>query len=174
MAAAELAPAAGTLWNEEDFMSNATLPETEFPRAMSGYAPSAVEEYVRLANTRVELMQRQIEQQSAMTARLMDEKDRLSAEVQASHQRVSDALDKEVSIASAILMTEQRRVQIEQEMEAERATARAEDERVRAQAQAEAQQTLERARAESELMTMQARRQAETQARQAEEIEQQA
>ena len=152
----------GPYWNEEEFMSNATLPQTEFPRAMSGYAPSAVEEYVRLANSRVELMQRQIEQQSALTTRMTEEKDRLSAELETARRQAADALDKEVSIASAILMTEQRRVQIEQEMEAERAAARAEDERIQAQAQAEA-----------DALMAQARTQAEAQARQVEETERQ-
>ena len=162
LAAADFTPTDGIQWNEEDFMSNATLPQTEFPRAMSGYAPSAVEEYVRLANSRVELMQRQIEQQSAMTARLMDEKDRMSAELESARRYMASSLEKESSIASAILMTEQRRVQIEQEMEVERSAARAEIERVTAQAQTEAAQT-----------TLQARAQAEAQRKQVEEIEQQ-
>ena len=155
-AAADFAPSAAPLWDEETFMSSPTLPQTEFPRAMSGYAPSAVEEYVRLANTRVELMQQQIEQQSAMTARLMDEKDRMSAELELARRQMASSLDKEVSIASAILMTEQRRVQIEQEMETERAAARAENEQIRAQAQAEAEHLMAQATEQADAQRLQA------------------
>ena len=174
-AAAEFAPSAAPLWDEEAFMSSPTLPQTEFPRSVSGYAPSAVEEYVRLANTRVELMQQQIEQQSAMTARLMDEKDRMSAELELARHQMAASLDKEVSIASAILMTEQRRVQIEQEMETERASARVEIEQMRAQAQAEANHLTEQAKEQADAERLQAeelkartREQADAQQRQAE------
>ncbi len=161
MAAAEFAPPVAMQWDEEAFMSNANLPQTEFPRAMSGYAPSAVEEYVRLANTRVELMQRQIEQQSAMTARLMDEKNRMSAELETARNQMASSLEKEVSIASAILMTEQRRVQIEQEMEGERNAARLESERITAQAQSDAARLTAQAREQSEAVAAQAKNQAD-------------
>ena len=174
-AAADFAPSAEFLWDEEAFMSSPTLPQTEFPRAMSGYAPSAVEEYVRLANTRVELMQQQIEQQSAMTARLMDEKDRMTAELERARQQMTASLEKEVSIASAILMTEQRRVQIEQEMEEERSAARVEIEQIRAQAQADADHLMAQAKEQADAERLQAeewkaraKEQADAQQRQAE------
>ena len=174
-AAADFAPSAEFLWDEEAFMSSPTLPQTEFPRAMSGYAPSAVEEYVRLANTRVELMQQQIEQQSAMTARLMDEKDRMTAELELARHQMTASLEKEVSIASAILMTEQRRVQIEQEMEEERSASRVEIEQIRAQAQVDAERLMAQAREQADTERLQAeelkaraREQADAQQRQAE------
>ena len=108
MRADAIAPATTAQWNEETFMTNTTLTQTELPNAPGGYAPSAVEEYVRLANARVELMQRRIEQQTAMNVRLMDEKDRMSAELESARLQVASSLENEVMIASATLLTEQR------------------------------------------------------------------
>jgi polysaccharide biosynthesis transport protein len=87
-----------------------------------------------------------LQAQDEKIARLNDDRDRLLEELAESRRRLAVIADKETALASTIVMTEQRRVQVEQELEQAKAIADAEVERIRMEARQEADSILAVAR----------------------------
>jgi len=115
----------------------------EFPRAVRGYAPNAVDDFVRQIGERLEALQAQLDEQTARA-------DRLEKELSTAKSNLFAFAEKEAAIANALVATEQRRVGVERELENRRA-----------EAEAQAAQFLDEARQEAENIVNEARQRAE-------------
>ncbi|HSV75236.1 MAG TPA: DivIVA domain-containing protein [Chthonomonadales bacterium] len=103
----------------------------DFPRAVRGYAPMAVDDFVRQIGGRLEALQSQIDEQASRA-------DRLQRELQAANRNLAAYVGRETAIANALVATEQRRVTVDQQIELDRMNAQVECDRVRSDAQQEA------------------------------------
>ena len=110
----------------------ATVLFAEFPKAVRGYSPMAVDDFVRQIGDRIEGMQKQLNEQNARC-------DALKKELETTNRSLAAFSQKETALANALVSIEQRKAVVMIELEKERVEARREDERVHSTALAEAE-----------------------------------
>jgi len=137
--------------------SDSLLLTADFPRTVRGYAPSAVDEFLRSLGSRLDALQNQLDQQAARC-------EKLTADLSAQAKELAGYRLKEAALAGALVATEQRRAEVEQEAAGLVERAREEAEGLLAHARAEAEQIVGEARVRADQLVAEAR-----QARQAEE-----
>jgi DivIVA domain-containing protein len=118
-----------------------TILTADFPRAVRGYSPIAVDDFVRQLGERLETMQSKLNEQTAKTTGLQNLLTKANKDLAA-------YIEKEAAISRTIISVEQRRTSAEQEIELSRQNAAIEIEELRSQAEAEVGEL--RARAETE------------------------
>jgi len=111
----------------------------EFPRAVRGYAPLAVDDFVRQIGGRMEALQAQIEEQTSRA-------DRLQRELEAANRNLAAFIEREAAIANALVAAEQRRVSVDQQIELDRMNAEMECQRLRTETAEKAEALLAEAR----------------------------
>ena len=137
--------------------SDSLLLTADFPRTVRGYAPSAVDEFLRSLGSRLDALQNQLDQQAARC-------EKLTADLSAQAKELAGYRLKEAALAGALVATEQRRAEVEQEAAGLVERAWEEAEGLLAHARAEAEQIVGEARVRADQLVAEAR-----QARQAEE-----
>jgi cell division septum initiation protein DivIVA len=115
----------------------------QFPRAMRGYAPMAVDDFIRQLGARLENLQAQLDTQT-------DRAERLSTDLNAANQALGTYRQNETAIAGALVVSEQRRVTVEKELQEARATAKAEANTILADARRQAEAALTDAQTEAD------------------------
>jgi DivIVA domain-containing protein len=121
-----------------------------FPKAMRGYAPEAVDDFVRQLGERVKALQTQVEEKTSAY-------DRISADLEATAKSLTVYIEKEQALARGLVDVEQRRVKAEQEIDSDRTIAQDECDKLVAEARVQADRLLADARAEAEKITAGAR-----------------
>ena len=121
-----------------------------FPKAMRGYAPEAVDDFVRQLGERVKALQTQVEERTSAY-------DRISADLEATAKSLTVYIEKEQALARGLVDVEQRRVKAEQEIDSERTIAQDECDKLLAEARVQAERLVADARAEAEKITAAAR-----------------
>lgn len=103
-----------------------TSPEVltaQFPKAVRGYAPEAVDDFVRQIGDRLDSMQTQLDRSEGET-------NRLRKELESTQTNLVALLGREQAIANGIVIAEQRKLEVENEVELIRAEAELERRRV--------------------------------------------
>src|SRR5437588_6218919 len=130
--------------------SDQTVLTADFPRAVRGYAPLAVDDFVRQIGERLANMQMQLDELTARAEAEGARATRLAQELEAANKKLSGFSEKESAIANAFLSMEQHRGQLEQNLEHERSSLRSQAEQIVTEARTAADQTLEEARQQAE------------------------
>lgn len=113
----------------------------EFPRAVSGYARPAVDDFVRQIGGRLESLQTQLESQSTEVARLTHALSKAQADL-------TGFAEKEKALGEAVVMIEHRRAAIIKELADQRVEADAQVEAILDEAREQSKKVVEAARAQ--------------------------
>src|ERR1041385_571027 len=95
---------------EIDMTTEGNILTADFPRAVRGYSPIAVDDFVRQLGERLESMQAKLNEQTARATGLQNMLARANQDLVA-------FVEKESALAKGIISIEQRRVAVEQEIE---------------------------------------------------------
>lgn len=119
-----------------------TILTAEFPRAVRGYSPIAVDDFIRQLGERLDAMQTKLNEQTARANGLQNMVTRANKDLAA-------YVEKESAISKGIITIEERRVTVEREIELSRQNAALEVEELRSGAEAQAQELLTHAQTQA-------------------------
>lgn len=146
--------------HEENEMSLRETPAAGFPRAISGYAVSAVEDYVGKTNSRVSALLQQVEEETARTTEIQKLSEELALELENTRQRLSESEKRETATAEALKTYETSFEHQQNSLNAERAQIRSKNEKYSADARLEAEALITEERQDAEALVTEARRNA--------------
>lgn len=106
--------------------NEAAVLTAEFPRAMRGYSPLAVDDFIRQVGERLNIMQAQLDEQTTAAETQTQQIEKLTRALESANSIIGSFSEKETAIASAMVAMEQRRVSVERELENARKISRME------------------------------------------------
>ena len=110
------------------------------------YAQIAVDDFVRQLGDRLEVLQRQVDQQQARA-------DKLTRDLEAANTNLVAYAEREMAIANALVAAEQQRVVVQQHLEVEQLNAQIQVDQMLADARSEAELLVNEARQNAEAIT---------------------